>query len=182
MRPDPREWVHIPSEFELKIPKSAPLTYTQLPFFLHGLHDTPEIKTVIGQIREICEKFEKRGLPNYPSGKLENYCVTRVGPISIFFILLGIPFTFWEQYMDLRQNVLISISCAFGAAFVLVSLLLLSGWAALLVVGSVLSSLVQLVGVMSLLDIKLSAIPAVILVLSVGLGVCFTVHVSVVSL
>lgn len=94
----------------------------------------------------------------------------------------GIPFTFWEQYMDLRQNLLISIACAFGAAFVLVSLLLLSGWAALLVVCSVLSSLIQLVGVMFLLDIKLSAIPAVILVLSVGLGVCFTVHISLVSL
>lgn len=83
--------------------------------------------------------------------------------------------------MDLRQNLLISIACAFGAAFVLVSLLLLSGWAALLVVCSVLSSLIQLVGVMLLLDIKLSAIPAVILVLSVGLGVCFTVHISLVS-
>lgn len=73
MRPDPREWVHSPTEFELKIPKSAPLTYTQLPFILHGLHDTPEIKTVITQIREICEKFEKRGLPNYPSGESRNY-------------------------------------------------------------------------------------------------------------
>lgn len=83
--------------------------------------------------------------------------------------------------MDLRQNLVISIACAFGAAFVLVSLLLLSGWAALLVVASVLSSLIQLVGVMILLDIKLSAIPAVILVLSVGLGVCFTVHISLVS-
>ena len=83
--------------------------------------------------------------------------------------------------MDLRQNLLIAIGCAFGAAFVLVSLLLLSGWAAFLVVGSVLSSLIQLVGVMLILDIKLSAIPAVILVLSVGLGVCFTVHISLVG-
>lgn len=69
LRPEPREWYHSASDFELKIPKSAPLTYTQLPFFLHGLHDTNEIKTVIGQIREICEKYEKRDLPNYPSGK-----------------------------------------------------------------------------------------------------------------
>lgn len=83
--------------------------------------------------------------------------------------------------MDLRQNLVVAIACAVGAAFVLVSLLLLSGWAALLVVGSVLSSLIQLVGVMLVLDIKLSAIPAVILVLSVGLGVCFTVHISLVS-
>lgn len=94
----------------------------------------------------------------------------------------GIPFTFWEQYMDLRQNLVLSICCAFGAAFVLVGLLLLSCWAALLVVVSVLCTLIQLIGAMIVLDIKLSAIPAVILVLSVGLGVCFTVHITLVSL
>lgn len=69
MRPEPREWFHSPSDFELKIPKSAPLTYTQLPFYLHGLSDTQDIKTMIGQIRELSRRFEQRGLPNYPSGK-----------------------------------------------------------------------------------------------------------------
>jgi patched 1 len=71
LRPEPREWFHAPSDFELKIPKSAPLTYTQLPFYLHGLSDTLDIKALIGQIREICNKFEGKGLPNYPSGKLQ---------------------------------------------------------------------------------------------------------------
>lgn len=68
LRPEPREWFHSPSDFELKIPKSAPLTYTQLPFYLHGLSDTQDIKVMIGQIRELSRKFESRGLPNYPSG------------------------------------------------------------------------------------------------------------------
>jgi patched 1 len=68
LRPEPREWFHAPSDFELKIPKSAPLTYAQLPFYLHGLSDTSDIKNLIGQIREICNKFEEKGLPNYPSG------------------------------------------------------------------------------------------------------------------
>lgn len=68
MRPEPREWFHSPSDFELKIPKSAPLTYTQLPFYLHGLSDTQDIKVMIGQIRELSRRFEARGLPNYPSG------------------------------------------------------------------------------------------------------------------
>lgn len=70
LRPMPREWFHSPSDFELKIPKSAPLTYSQLPYYLHGLSDTSEIKTLIGQIRELSERFEARGLPNYPSGTL----------------------------------------------------------------------------------------------------------------
>ncbi|XP_055690624.1 protein patched [Lutzomyia longipalpis] len=157
LRPEPREWYHSPSDFELKIPKSAPLTYTQLPFFLHGLHDTTEIKATIMQIREICEKFESRGLPNYPS---------------------GIPFTFWEQYMNLRENLTLALGAAIGMAFILVAIVLLSLWGAFLIVFCVIATLVQLLGTMTLLDIKLSAIPAIILVLSIGLSVCFTIHIS----
>lgn len=70
LRPEPREWFHSPTDYELRIPKSAPLTYTQLPYYLHGLSDTTQIKILIGQIRELCEKFEAKGLPNYPSGEL----------------------------------------------------------------------------------------------------------------
>lgn len=68
LRPEPREWYHSANDFELKIPKSAPLTYAQLPFYLDGLYDTADITAVIAQIRDICQKFEERGLPNYPSG------------------------------------------------------------------------------------------------------------------
>uniref|UniRef100_A0A1B0EZA4 Uncharacterized protein n=1 Tax=Phlebotomus papatasi TaxID=29031 RepID=A0A1B0EZA4_PHLPP len=160
LRPEPREWNHqSPRDFELKIPKSAPLTYTQLPFFLHGLHDTTEIKATITQIREICEKFEARGLPNYPS---------------------GIPFTFWEQYMNLRENLTLALGAALGMAFILVAIALLSLWGAFLIIFCVVATLVQLLGLMTLLDIKLSAIPAIILVLSIGLSVCFTIHISLV--
>nr|XP_029724560.1 protein patched-like [Aedes albopictus] len=157
LRPEPREWFHSPSDFELKIPKSAPLTYTQLPFYLHGLSDTQDIKIMIGQIRELSRRFEARGLPNYPS---------------------GIPFLFWEQYMNLRPCLLKAIGCALVAAFCLVALLLLSVWASILIVFSIVTMLIQLLGVMILLGINLSAIPAVILIASIGLGVCFTVHVS----
>ena len=67
------------------------------------------------------------------------------------------------------------------ASIVLVATLLLSAWAALLVVINVVASLVQIFGAMTLLGIKLSAIPAVILILGVGLIVCFTVRISLVS-
>ncbi|XP_058065596.1 protein patched [Anopheles bellator] len=157
LRPEPREWMHVPSDYELKIPKSAPLTYTQLPFYLHGLSDTADIKTMISQIRELCSKFEARGLPNYPS---------------------GIPFMFWEQYMNLRPCLLKAVGCALLAAFCLVALLLLSAWGSLLIVLSIVAMLIQLLGVMMLLGIKLSAIPAVILIASVGLGVNYSVHLS----
>lgn len=40
---------------------------------------------------------------------------------------------------------------------------------------------VELFGFMGLSDIRLSAVPAVILIVSVGIGVEFTVHIAVVS-
>ena len=40
---------------------------------------------------------------------------------------------------------------------------------------------VQLFGVMGIAGIKLSAVPAVILIMSVGIGVEFTVHLTLVS-
>lgn len=160
LRPEPRQWYHSPTDYELKIPKSSPLTYTQLPFYLHGLVDTPEIRNLISAIRDLCKKFEGRGLPNYPS---------------------GIPFIFWEQYMDLRTYLSLIILSVLCATFVCVGILLLSTWAAILIVFNAVATLIQLIGIMTFLSIKLSAIPAVIMVLSVGLSVSFTIHVSLVS-
>lgn len=40
---------------------------------------------------------------------------------------------------------------------------------------------VELFGIMGLIGIKLSAIPVVILIASVGIGVEFTVHIALVS-
>ena len=42
--------------------------------------------------------------------------------------------------------------------------------------------LIELFGFMGIMGLKLSAIPAVILIVTVGIGVEFTVHVSVVSI
>jgi patched 1 protein len=50
LRPEPRPWYHAAEDFELKIPKSAPLVYTQLPFYLHGLGDTQHITNLIAQV------------------------------------------------------------------------------------------------------------------------------------
>ncbi|XP_037715754.1 protein patched [Drosophila subpulchrella] len=155
--PEPRQYFHQPHEYELKIPKSLPLVYAQMPFYLHGLTDTSQIKTLIGHIRDLSVKYEGFGLPNYPS---------------------GIPFIFWEQYMTLRSSLAMIMACVLLAALVLVSLLLLSVWAAVLVILSVLASLAQIFGAMTLLGIKLSAIPAVILILSVGMMLCSNVLIS----
>ena len=101
--------------------------------------------------------------------------------ILCFLNFTGIPFLFWEQYMNLRPCLYKAMGLATAAAFVLVALLLFNVWAAILVIFSIAGTLLQLAGATFALGIKLSAIPAVILIASIGMNVCFTVHVSLVS-
>lgn len=159
LRPMPRMWIFT-SDHELKIPKSMPLTYAQMPFYLHKLTDTAEITELIDSVRKVCRRFEERGLPNFPS---------------------GIPFLFWEQYMDLRSCLGIALLAALGASVAVVGVLLLNIWAALLVGTALAGVVLQLFGIMGLCGINLSAVPAVLLVVSVGISVHFTVHICLVS-
>lgn len=159
LRPEPRQWIYT-NDHELKIPKSMPLTYAQMPFYLHKLTDTQEITELIASVRSLCRKFEECGLPNFPS---------------------GIPFLFWEQYMDLRSCLGFALLAALGTSVVVIGVLLLNLWAALMVGSSLAAVVLQLLGIMGLCDIKLSAVPAVLLVVSVGIAVHFTVHICLVS-
>ncbi|KOB76937.1 putative hedgehog receptor, partial [Operophtera brumata] len=105
LKPQPKRWMHLPDELDLKIPKSSPLIYTQLPFYLSGLSDTESIKVLITAVRELCIKFETKGLSNFPS---------------------GIPFLFWEQYLHLRTSLMLALTCALAAVFVLCSNLIVT--------------------------------------------------------
>jgi predicted RND superfamily exporter protein len=66
------------------------------------------------------------------------------------------------------------------AVFLVVAVLLLNLWAATLVVLALAAMVMQLLGVIGILGIKLSAIPAVLLIVAVGIGVQFTVHICLV--
>ena len=100
------------------------------------------------------------GLPNYPS---------------------GVPFTFWEQYVNLRWYLTVCLLAVLGVVFVVVSLVFLNPWTGFLVLVSLGLMLLQLFGFMGWLGIKLSAVPAVILIVAVGIGVPFTMHFVLVS-
>ena len=158
--PEPKKWFHDAKDYNLRIPKSKPIKYAQIPFLLHRLGTTEAMVSTIEQVRDICDRFSAKGLPNFPH---------------------GIPFTFWEQYLSLRFYLLLALAASLIAVTVVITLLLMSPWAGA-IVAVVLGSLVcQLFGALGLLGIKLSAVPAVILILSVGLGVEFTIHILMVS-
>jgi len=154
--PIPKEWYHDPRDYDLRIPKSKPIKYAQIPFLLINLGDTEAMVQTISEVREICERFATQGLPNFPH---------------------GIPFTFWEQYLNLRLYLILALACSLGAVFITVCILMMSPWTAAVIILIIASIIGQLFGALGLLGIKLSAVPAVILILSVGIGVEFTIHI-----
>lgn len=95
------------------VPKANPLNYTQLPFYLNNLNTTQEVVKVIKAVRNISDYYKTEGLPNYP---------------------LGVPFTFWEQYIHLRFYLALSLVSLLGASFIIITLMLVNPWASLILV------------------------------------------------
>ncbi|KAM6965316.1 protein patched homolog 1 [Aplochiton taeniatus] len=161
LRPHPPEWLHDRTdsmpETRLNIPAAEPIEYAQFPFYLNGLRETPQFVEAIESVRAICSNSTRQGLPSYPN---------------------GYPFLFWEQYVSLRHWLLLSISVVLACTFLVCALFLLNPWTAGIIVLVLSLMTVELFGMMGLLGIKLSAVPVVILIASVGIGVEFTVHVA----
>ncbi|XP_019865928.1 protein patched [Aethina tumida] len=71
--PKPFSFFSSKTEYDLKIPKSHPLVYTQMPFYLKNLKNTQDIVTTLKQIKDISEEFNSKGLKNYPVGLIFAY-------------------------------------------------------------------------------------------------------------
>ncbi|XP_019499431.1 PREDICTED: protein patched homolog 2 isoform X2 [Hipposideros armiger] len=158
--PPPPEWLHDKYDTtgeNLRIPAAQPLEFAQFPFLLRGLQKTADFVEAIEGAREACAEAGRAGVRAYPSGS---------------------PFLFWEQYLGLRRCFLLAVGILLVCTFLVCALLLLNPWTAGLIVLVLAMMTVELFGIMGFLGIKLSAIPVVILVASVGIGVEFTVHVA----
>lgn len=156
IRPEADEWYYVPSDGDLLIPKAPSITFARMPFFLHNLGTTEDIIKSIEEIRAICDTYVELGLDNYPT---------------------GVIFTFWEQYLNITEYLLISLAIVVGAVFLILTFMLMNPLAALLVTMTLVIITSELFGFMGLAGVKLSAVPVVILVISVGVGVEFTIHV-----
>lgn len=161
IRPHRPEWVHDKADYmpetRLRIPEAEPIEYAQFPFYLNGLRDTSDFVEAIEKVRAICNNYTSLGVPCYPN---------------------GYPFLFWEQYIGLRHWLLLSISVVLACTFLVCALFLLNPWTAGIIVVVLALMTVELFGMMGLIGIKLSAVPVVILIASVGIGVEFTVHIA----
>ncbi|XP_052257049.1 protein patched homolog 1-like isoform X2 [Dreissena polymorpha] len=158
IRPETQTWPFDPDDFNLQVPKAKNIAYAQIPFYLSKLSNSDDILDVVLKIRQICDDFTSRGLLNYP---------------------VGVPFTFWEQYIQLRFYLMMALLCIMGVTFVVLSVTLMNPWMAGIIIVILTLILVELFGFMGIMGLKLSAIPAVILIVTVGMGVEFTVHLAV---
>ncbi|XP_058024354.1 protein patched homolog 1 isoform X2 [Ahaetulla prasina] len=158
IRPHRPEWFHDKADYmPVTIPEAEPIEYAQFPFYLNGLRDTSDFVEAIEKVRAICNNYTSLGIPSYPN---------------------GYPFLFWEQYISLRHWLLLSISVVLACTFLVCALILLNPWTAGIIVVVLALMTVELFGMMGLIGIKLSAVPVVILIASVGIGVEFTVHIA----
>ncbi|KAG8595967.1 hypothetical protein GDO81_001690 [Engystomops pustulosus] len=160
IRPHPPEWVHDKADYMPEtrtIHAAEPIEYAQFPFYLNGLRETSDFVQAIEKVRAICNNYTSLGVSSYPN---------------------GYPFLFWEQYIGLRHWLLLSISVVLACTFLVCALFLLNPWTAGIIVMVLALMTVELFGMMGLIGIKLSAVPVVILIASVGIGVEFTVHVA----
>ena len=134
--------------------KEGQLVFAPTLFTVVDLVDTEAYKAMIADTRAICEK---QPFPAFPE---------------------GIPYTYWEQYNNLRRYFWVNIGLVLGALVLLVLPFLVNSIAALIIAVTILMIVVQIFGLMGFAAIKFSAIPAVALIMSVGMSDQFLDHLT----
>ncbi|KAI3725546.1 hypothetical protein L1987_65336 [Smallanthus sonchifolius] len=105
------------------------------------------------------------------SSRVSDSLKIEVFPYSVFYM-------FFEQYLDIWKTALTSLAIATGAVFVVCLVITCSVWSSGIIVLVLVMILVDLLGVMAVLDIQLNAVSVVNLVMSVGISVEFCVHIT----
>ena len=78
------------------------LMFTQISFTLHNLNTTENYAKMIKSVRGVCQQ-------------------AATGPLNVLVFPEGIPFSFWEQYVTLRQNFWNGLMIVFcGLIFVII--------------------------------------------------------------
>ncbi|XP_031382221.1 NPC intracellular cholesterol transporter 1 [Punica granatum] len=91
-------------------------------------------------------------------------------PYSVFYI-------FFEQYLNIWRVALINISIALGAIFVVCLVFTSSLWSSAIVLIVLAMMVVDLMGVVAILNIQLNAVSVVNLIMSIGIAVEFCLHI-----
>ncbi|KAK9944387.1 hypothetical protein M0R45_009958 [Rubus argutus] len=105
------------------------------------------------------------------SSRISDSLKMDIFPYSVFYI-------FFEQYLDIWRIALINIAIALGAIFIVCLLITSSLWSSAIIMLVLAMIVVDLMGVMAILDIQLNAVSVVNLIMSIGIAVEFCVHIT----
>jgi len=167
LKPEPRVWVHSPEDKDLKIPKSSPIKYTEISYLLRtskdfestGEDQESQVLAFVREIRQICSSFESRGLPVFP---------------------WGIPFRFYEQYLNLPMNSGVVIGLATGMTSVILFFSLGFSYrpvGVVIIAGFI--TMAQIAGTVGWLGVGLNALPVEIALVGVSLIIFGTIQLVV---
>ncbi|XP_050366394.1 uncharacterized protein LOC126784899 isoform X2 [Argentina anserina] len=105
------------------------------------------------------------------SSRMSDSLKMEIFPYSVFYI-------FFEQYLDIWRIALINIAIALGAIFIFCLLITSSLWSSAILILVLAMIVVDLMGVMAILNIQLNAVSVVNLIMSIGIAVEFCVHIT----
>jgi patched 1 protein len=125
------------------VPPAQPLIYAQIPFFLSNLTNTPPIVDMIKVMAWLSLNFNVIGIFQRIRNISEAYTHQQ-----LYTFPQGIPFTFWEQYLSLRRELLSALSITVAVVFIVVSVSTMNPWTGAMVTGMVVMIVVELGGVM----------------------------------
>ncbi|XP_072956194.1 uncharacterized protein [Typha angustifolia] len=105
------------------------------------------------------------------SKRISDSLQMEIFPYSVFYI-------FFEQYLDIWKTALINISIGLGAVFIVCLAVTGSLWASAIILVTIGMIVLDMMGIMAILEIQLNAISVVNLVMSIGIAVEFCVHIT----
>jgi len=154
-RPEPKLWNE--NANDLRIERARPPTYSQIPFMMKLPEDQDNVKSVL-EIRAISERFEQLDLPNFPS---------------------GIPFIFWDQFINLDYLFYTAVVMITAVMFLLVGFTLSNFTIAAAILIATMSILFEVFSLHGCLSIQFNSIVAVMLLSMSGIIVVQTIDIMV---
>ncbi|KAK7351808.1 hypothetical protein VNO77_11517 [Canavalia gladiata] len=105
------------------------------------------------------------------SSRVSDSLKIEIFPYSVFYM-------FFEQYLNIWKTALVNLAIAIGAVFIVCLVITCSLWSSSIILLVLAMIVIDLLGVMAILNIQLNALSVVNLVMSVGIAVEFCVHIT----
>ncbi|KAK4351829.1 hypothetical protein RND71_027347 [Anisodus tanguticus] len=105
------------------------------------------------------------------SSRLSESLKMEIFPYAVFYM-------FFEQYISIWRTALINLAIAIGAVFIVCLVITCSFWTSAIILLVLTMIVLDLMGVMAILEIQLNAVSVVNLVMAVGIAVEFCVHIT----